>query len=496
VSHYRAQDSRRLYSSGAGWPQLPENQFHVTPDPRIQAWGSGLKSRINALAPETTTDYREYIEKRDVPVISHEIGQWCVYPNFDEMQKYTGYLKPRNFEIFQETLAAHHLAGQARPFLLASGKLQTLCYKEDVESALRTPGMGGFQLLDLHDFPGQGTALVGVLDPFWESKGYVTAGEFHRFCGATVPLARLPKRVFTSDELPEIPLELVHFGSEPLTNVWPVFKLVADNGRTYCGGHTGIRDIAIGGPQPLHDFKPILKELPAPARYKLAFGLARTPEGDELLCENDWDLWVYPSQWPAEPKDVQIVTNLDTHALDLLAAGGRVLWLLPPARVAPDPNLGKVALGFSSIFWNTAWTRRQAPQTLGVLCDPQHPLFASFPTDSHSNWQWWYLISRAGAMILDRLSPDLQPTVQVIDDWVTARKLGLVFEAQVGQGKLVVCSIDLNGDLGLNPVAHQFRSSLLTYISGDQFHPRVTLEPDALRRLEEENGGRSLTAPP
>ena len=124
-------------------------------------------------------------------MISHEIGQWCVYPNFDEIAKYTGYLKPKNFEIFRDTLAAHDMADQARDFLLASGKLQTLCYKEDIESALRTPGMGGFQLLDLHDFPGQGTALVGVLDPFWDSKGYVTAEEYRRFSGQTVPLARL-----------------------------------------------------------------------------------------------------------------------------------------------------------------------------------------------------------------------------------------------------------------------------------------------------------------
>ena len=126
-----------------------------------------------------------------MPVISHEIGQWCVYPNFAEIPKYTGYLKPKNFEIFRDPLAEQRHGRRWREqFLLASGKLQTLCYKEDIESALRTPGMGGFELLDLHDFPGQGTALVGVLDPFWEDKGYVTAEgiqpllQHHRAAGA------------------------------------------------------------------------------------------------------------------------------------------------------------------------------------------------------------------------------------------------------------------------------------------------------------------------
>ena len=203
------------------------------------------------MPPETRTDYRAYIAARSVPVVSHEIGQWCVYPNFDEMTKYTGYLKPRNFEIFRETLAAHGMAGQARQFLLASGKLQALCYKEDIESALRTPGMGGFQLLDLHDFPGQGTALVGVLDPFWEEKGYVTAAEYHRFCGATVPLARLEKRVFTQDEETTISLEVAHFGPAPLRGVWPVFKLVDDNGKPPMPATLGMQDIGVGNGQPL-----------------------------------------------------------------------------------------------------------------------------------------------------------------------------------------------------------------------------------------------------
>ncbi len=245
VEHYKAADSRRLYTSAAAWPELPENQFHVVPGPRIQAWGSGLKSRINALPPETATDYRDFIQKRAVPVISHEIGQWCVYPNFDETAKYTGYLKPKNFEIFRERLAAHGMGELARPFLLASGKLQTLCYKEEIESALRTPGMGGFELLDLHDFPGQGTALVGVLDPFWESKGYVSAEQFHRFCGATVPLARMRKRVFTTDETFEADVEVAHFGAATIPNATAAWKLVADDGAVVAGGTLPPRTILV-----------------------------------------------------------------------------------------------------------------------------------------------------------------------------------------------------------------------------------------------------------
>lgn len=109
-----------------------------------------------ARAPVTVTKF-------DVSVIVHEMGQGCVYPNFDEMSQYVGPLKPQNFGVFRDSLAEHGMLQQAKDFFMASGKLQVLCYKEEIGVALRTPGIGGGQLLDLHDFPGQGTALVGVL---------------------------------------------------------------------------------------------------------------------------------------------------------------------------------------------------------------------------------------------------------------------------------------------------------------------------------------------
>jgi hypothetical protein len=484
VEHFKATDARRLYTSAAGWPQIPENQFHVTPDPRIQAWGEGLKSRINARPPETRTDYRDYIRARAVPVISHEIGQWCAYPNFDEIPKYKGYLKPKNFEIFRDSLLEHGMAEQARDFLRASGKLQVLCYKEDIESALRTPGMGGFQLLDLHDFPGQGTALVGVLDPFWDSKGYVTAAEYQRFCNSTVPLARLAKRVFTTNETLEAGLEVAHFGRAPLSNVSATWKLRGDAGNVVASGRLPARAIPVDNGIALGTVRLDLEKVPAPARYKLVVAL------EPARFENDWDVWVYPPRVNTEPpRGVVVTDDLDEAALVALRAGGRVVLLIPPDRVKGDAR-GKLALGFSSIFWNTAWTHGQPPHTLGILCDPKHPALADFPTDGYSNWQWWYLVSRAGAMILDDLPTALRPTVQVIDDWFTNRKLGLVFEAKVAGGRLLVCSIDLRTGLDHNLVARQMRHSLLNYAAGTRFKPTVELTAEQVRGLMEPGTAR------
>jgi hypothetical protein len=476
VSHFKAQDPRRLWTSGSGWPQLPENQFHVASDPRIQQWGEGLKSRINSKPPETTTDYRRYIAARSVPVIGHEIGQWCVYPDFAEVSKYTGYLKPRNFEIFRDTLEANGMSRLAKQFLAASGKLQTLCYKEDIESALRTRGMGGFELLGLHDFPGQGTALVGVLDPFWDDKGYVTAKEYSRFCNTTVPLARLKKRVFTTDEKLEARIEVSNFGAQPVENAVAEWKLVADGGTMFACGKLPAKTIPVDNGIALGDISADLSRAVAPAHLKLVVRLA----GRRI--ENDWSLWVYPARLAMDtPTNILITEKFDDTAERVLRSRGNVLLTIPGKQVR-ECDHEPVDLGFSSIFWNTAWTGRQPPSTLGILCDPKNPALAEFPTDFCSDWQWWYLIHRAGALRLDGLPKDLDPIVRVIDDWVTARPLALIIEAKAGAGKIVVCGFNFPSDLS-DPVSRQMRHSLLDYMASGAFHPKTEVNSQQLRNL-------------
>jgi len=475
VSHHQIRDPRRLFSSAAGWPAIPVNHYHNVPEPRVHAWGEGLGSRVNALPPATTADYIAFNEERyrGTPVISHEIGQWCAYPNFDEIPKYTGPLKPKNFETFRETLAAHHMGGQAHAFLIASGNHQTLLYKEEIESTLRTTNMSGFQLLGLQDFPGQGTALVGVLDAFWESKGYVTADEYRRFCDVTVLLARLPKRVFTTNETFTADIEIAHFGPSALPPVCTLWRLVADDGSVLAQGELPARSIPVDNGTRLGSITIDLAGIPAPQRCKLVVALA------DGRTANDWDLWVYPTAVDVSiPAGVTVVDQLDQTAIDVLAAGGRVLWLLPSGEVANDPR-HPITYGFSPIFWNTSWTENQPPTTLGILCDPQAPSLAGFPTDAHSNWQWWYVVTRAAPMILDALPAPLRPIVQVIDDWFTNRKLGLIFEAKVGSGRLLVCSVDLSeredAPGGVNPVIRQLKASLLRYVASADFDPKTTV---------------------
>jgi hypothetical protein len=473
VNCWKEKDPRRLYTSAAGWPIIPESQYHSTPAPRGHQWGAGLSSRFNGRPPETASDYRDLIGSYSVPVVSHEIGQWCVYPNLREIEKYTGVLRARNFEIFRDSLAAHNMLDQAEDFLMASGKLQAMLYKQEIESALRTPGFGGFQLLDIHDFPGQGTALVGILDPFWDSKGYIEPHEHHRYCCQTVPLVRMKKRTWTTGETFTAEVEVANFGPGPIRDAVAAWSIKDADGREVASGQLPSVTIPLGNGIRLGNIEVPLANVAAPAKLIVTVSLKETS------FTNNWDIWVYPADLETKPASKMLIAeSFDEQVQTALEAGGKVLLL--PSLNSIDSD---IPAGFTTIFWNTQWTRRQPPHTLGILCDPKHPALAEFPTEFHSNWQWWDLVTKSKFMILDEFGAELSPIVQVIDDWNTNRKLGLVFEATVGKGKLLVCSIDLGSDLDSRPAARQMLCSLMKYIDSPTFAPECSIDIEILQGL-------------
>lgn len=474
VNYWKKNDARRVYTSGAGWPVIAANEYNNSPDPRIQQWGGGLTSVINGKNPSADYDWTKIITAYTVPVVSHEIGQWCVYPDFKEISKYKGVLKARNFEIFQTVLRENGLGNYADSFLLASGKLQTLCYKSDIEAALRTKGMGGFHLLDLHDFPGQGTALVGVLNPFWEEKGYVTAKEYSAFCNSTVPLVRFPKMIYLNNEELILPVEVAHFGSRELQNVTPVWEIKDATGKILFRGSLPQTDIKIGNGNQVGKIVQSLSTIVEASKLILSVNI-----GD---FQNTWDFFVYPATLPKAPADILIAQSFDAAVLEKLNNGGKVLITLPKGSIRKEAG-GTIAIGFSSIFWNTAWIGGQPPHTLGILVNPKHPAFNQFPTDYYSNWQWWDAMSHSNALLLDSVSKGIKPVVRVIDDWVTARSLGLVIECKVGNGKLLLTSIDLISENEKRPEAKQLLYSLINYMEGKLFNPADKVEWERLKKL-------------
>ena len=227
------EDPRHFYCSASAGQMTPNRQY-------TEGGPRGIHG------PATDADFREAVAREGRPLMGHEIGQWTFFPNFDEIAKYRGVLEAKNFELIRDDMAKKHLLDLAPQFVQATGKQAVLLYKEEIEVLLRTPGYPGFSLLDLHDYPGQGTALIGPLDPFWDSKGFVSPEEHRRYCGPTVPLLRMKKRTFTLDETFTAEAEISHFGPHDLRGARPVWSIKDQVGREVASGTLATQDLATG----------------------------------------------------------------------------------------------------------------------------------------------------------------------------------------------------------------------------------------------------------
>lgn len=468
---FKAADPRRLYTFSADYRRRmpgPTSDYYVaqqTTAGRLRINGT----RFGRAEEGTDLDFAASVHAVPVPLVSHELGQWAVYPSFDEIAKYTGVLKARNLEVFRGQLAARGMIDQARDFQYASGRFSWSIYKEDMEAALRTPRYGGFFLLQLEDFPGQGEALVGLLDSFWDSKGILSPEEFRRFSSQTVPLARFRKFVWKSGETFEARAEVAHYGKLPIDGAAARWRMTDDAGRTVRHGEFPRTDIPVGSVTALGEIRAPLAGI--------AGHLTLTVEIPGTEARNDWSLWVYADSVSTDPPaGVTVATTWDA-AREALAQGRRVL-LHSVAGPAMEANR------FLPIFWSKAWggpSFTAQPSHMGILCDPRNPALAQFPTQSYEDFQWWDLTENSRVFVLNGTPTGFRPIVQVIDDFHRNYKLGAVFEAAVGPGKLLATSFDLTNKLDERPVAKQMLHSLLVYAG--RFEPAARLTPENLESI-------------
>ena len=496
VAHFQKIDPRHLYAQGSNnmhWnPSLAEgDDFWVgtalrngNGDPlplRGAYWcGDWLKGHIDYVSPSTMVDFSESIAGIPVPVISHENGSFQVSPDFREIPKYTGVTRARNLEIFRERLKAAGMLDQAHDFVRASGALSVICHREDIEAALRTPYLGGFQMLDLQDFSGQGTALVGMLNVFMESKGLITPEAWRRFCCETIPLLRMKKYTWTTDETFIGRVQIAHYGPADLSDAQVTWTVADSKDKKIAGDAFDKVTIKQGKVFDVDMFAMPLKKVAAPQKLTITLAV----EGTKY--RNDYNIWVYPPKVDTNaPEGVMVTGSFQAEKTQKhLAKGGKVL-LLPKLDKLPHSVPG----GFQTDFWSPMFTEAAKkrglpvpPGTLGFICDPKAPALAQFPTDFHSNWQWWYLVKNSRPLQFDDTPDNYRPTVQVIDNFVRNSKLGLIAETKVGKGKMLICAIDLLGNQD-KPEARQLLHSLLQYTGSQTFAPEAEIEIEVLKKL-------------
>ncbi|MBN1927348.1 MAG: beta-glucuronidase [Prolixibacteraceae bacterium] len=474
LRYWKATDSRRIYtgaSIGGSWQACPENQFHVKGGARGLPWKN---------KPNSTFDFSRQISVFDEPFVTHELGQYCVYPDFTEIKKYTGYYKAHNFELFRDIAKQNHLDDQAADFLKASGELQKICYKYEIEATLRTPGMAGYQLLGLNDFPGQGTALVGVLNAFYEEKGYCTAEEFTEFCSPVTLLATLPKFVFETNEEFTAGIELANYGLYPLTDQLIHWKIVDESDTAYANGNIKIEHLGCG--------ELVKAGMVVVSLDTIVTARKLTMKAWVDTVQNHWDFWVYPEILPELENNILQASFPDEDVLKHLETGGNVL-LMVPGNVE---NGRDVVQYFTPVFWNTSWFKMRPPHTTGLFVKSEHPVFRDFPTSFHSDLQWWEIVNRQQVMNLENFPAGFKPLIQPIDTWFLNRRLAMLWEARVASGKLMVCSADLLNAGEDYPAARQLLYSIQQYMNSDEFRPKDEIDWPVITELFEKKDRQAV----
>ncbi len=320
---------------------------------------------------------------------------------------------------------------------------------------------------------GQGEALVGWLDAFYDSKGFVAPAQFRRYSNTTVPLARFKKYVWTNGERFQATAQVAHWGLDRLEHVQAAWRLRSARGDLVAEGQFAPAALAVGSLTILGEIKADLVSIREPARLNLEIALAGTQ------FANDWNLWVFPDRPAAPPANVVVCDRLDA-ALKELSQGGRVLLLAH--RLGATGNTRYAA--WRPLFWSATWASGQNCQTLGALVQSRHPALAGFSTDAHLDWQWYDICTAARGFVLDDLPADYRPIVQPVSDFHFNHKLGSIFEFRTQHhGKLLVCGYNLVDNLVHRPAARQLRQSLLDYAAGPVFEPQQEISPERLRRL-------------
>ncbi len=406
------------------------------------------------------------------PVVSHEVGQYTFYPDFNEMEKYTGVLKARNYEVFKERLIETGMFRKWQRFFEASGKLAVECYKNEIETAMRSEKLAGFQLLDLQDFPGQGTALVGILNAFMENKGLISAESWRGFCSDKVLLTQFDSYVITEKTFKAYISARCYtpggFGDDYIH-----WQISLDN-EVLVGGEMAVTEkktglINIG----IIDWQ--VPEFSRPQKLKLTLTAKNTG--------NSYDLWVFPEIEVEKETSGVIVTDDVNKAIEVLKTGGNVLLIT-------DKLNNYIDGVYCTDFWcypmfrsiSESMNKPLPTGTMGLLINNEHGLLSKFASESYSTPQWFSVVTSGVCAILDDAPKNYFPVVQTIDNWERNHKLGNVFEASVSGGRLMVCTMSLEKLLE-TAEGKWFFKSVCDYCNSDEFCPEFSLGEEYIKSI-------------
>lgn len=480
----RTLDGTRLYANGsnvhyghrgcdAASDFYTAAKYH---DGWLRATGSPMVGPLNERYANAANDYAGTMAdlRKDCgqPVFGFEVGQYEVLPDFGEIDTFRGVTMPENYRLIRERVRAAGIGDERwRCSVAATGELALLCYREEVEAVMRTPAMSGLSLLGLQDFPGQGTALVGMLNAHLEPKPYDFARpeRFRAFFRDRLPLALLPCYTYESGDVLTAAVKVANYGRTPIDGPVRV---------TLEGSGVRLTDML----PPVHCPSGALTDV-GELRLPLAGVAADAPVRLDLMlsvgdASNTYPIWVYPRETAgAGVGDVYETRHFDAEARAVLRSGGTV-YLAPPSTAEALPH--SIQCQFSTDFWSVGTFPAQSG-AMGQLIDAGHPLFRRFPTEFHTNWQWWPM-ARRRAVVLPGDPEAFGSIITELDSYAFLRPMTQLMECRCGGGRLMFSSLGLQ-DLEAYPEARALQSAIRAHLSSSAFVPRVEVLPDVIANL-------------
>ena len=489
-------DPTRLYANGSnafyGEEGCdPESDFYTSQsckDVVIRGTFSGMRGYLNENYPSADRTYDEAMaeirKEYQKPVFSFEVGQFEVLPDFEELESFHGISDPVNLKLIKKRVEERGLLPTWEKYVEATGELSRLAYREEIEAAMRTRELSGISLLGLQDFPGQGTALVGMMNSHLEPKPYDFARpeRFREFFQECRILVKLPHYTYEAGERLIAEVEAANFGKGNIEGVfcWTLAekKSVSENGNcepaeikskntviatgedteiTICrpGSYTEVGSLDI----PL-DF--VEKNTALTLKVRI---------GD---CISAYPIWVYRKTTPVCPENVYETRAFDVKTREILQNGGRV-YLSPDADKESLPN--SIKTQFTTDFWSVG-TFADQEGGMGQLIDTEHPIFKEFPTDFHTDWQWWIMASKRAVI----LPHPMKTIITEMDSYAFLRPMAQMIEFRCLKGKVLLSTMELHKSQQY-PEARALQASIYTYLSGENFEPAEEITEEELSML-------------
>ena len=489
-------DPTRLYANGSnafyGEEGCdPESDFYTSQsckDVVIRGTFSGMRGYLNENYPSADRTYDEAMaeirKEYQKPVFSFEVGQFEVLPDFEELESFHGISDPVNLKLIKKRVEERGLLPTWEKYVEATGELSRLAYREEIEAAMRTRELSGISLLGLQDFPGQGTALVGMMNSHLEPKPYDFARpeRFREFFQECRILVKLPHYTYEAGERLIAEVEAANFGKRNIEGVfcWTLAgkKSVSENGNCEPAEIKSKNTvIATGEDTEITICRPGSYTEVGSVDIRLDFVEKNTALtlkvriGDSISA---YPIWVYRKTTPICPENVYETRAFDVKTREILQNGGRV-YLSPDADKESLPN--SIKTQFTTDFWSVG-TFADQEGGMGQLIDTEHPIFKEFPTDFHTDWQWWIMATKRAVI----LPHPMKTIITEMDSYAFLRPMAQMIEFRCLKGKVLLSTMELHKSQQY-PEVRALQASIYTYLSGENFEPAEEITEEELSML-------------